>query len=61
MAKRYCELCEAVVTKRECQMCGADTVLIPKDVDPQSLICPDRDRARRLEGAQSGDDSAADH
>ena len=25
MAKRYCEMCDAWVSKRECPECGADT------------------------------------
>lgn len=40
MAKknRFCELCEACVAKKECPLCGADTVPIPKGVDPASLV-----------------------
>lgn len=29
MAKRLCELCERLVTGRECPACGADTQAVP--------------------------------
>lgn len=28
---RFCELCERLVSKRECPACGADTVKVQKD------------------------------
>ena len=42
MAQRYCGMCEKVVSKKECPLCGADTEPLPKGVLPSDLSLDER-------------------